>query len=182
MAVTTRTQAAQELARELLAGLPQRWQHTTGVARRAEEVAATIGDDDADLLVAAAWLHDIGYAPPVKDTGFHPLDGGRYLRRHDWPERLAALVTHHSGACFTADVRGLSLAEFPRELSPLSDALTYADQTIGPDGRSTTVPERMADMLTRHGSGSPNARAHPRRGPFLLAVADRVDARLAALH
>jgi putative nucleotidyltransferase with HDIG domain len=179
MAVMTRTQAAREFAHELLAGMPQRWRHTVGVARRAEEIAATIGDDDADLLVAAAWLHDIGYAEPVKDTGFHPLDGGRYLRRHDWPERLAALVAHHSGACFTAEVRGLSLAEFPRELSPLSDAVTYADQTIGPDGRSMTVRDRMADMLARHGADSPNAKAQPLRGPFLLGVADRVESRLA---
>ena len=31
-------------------------------------------------MTAAAWLHDIGYAPAVDDTGFHPLDGARYLR------------------------------------------------------------------------------------------------------
>jgi putative nucleotidyltransferase with HDIG domain len=180
MAVVTplRRYAAQDLAHELLADLPGRWRHTAGVARRAEEVAATIGDDDADLLVAAAWLHDIGYAEPVRDSGFHPLDGGRYLRRHGWPDRLAALVAHHSGACFVAEVRGLSLADFPHEESPLADALTYADQTIGPDGRSMSVPERIADMLARHGPDSPNAVAHPRRGPYLLAVADRVTSRL----
>ena len=34
-----------------------------------------------DDLVAAAWLHDIGYAPELVETGFHPLDGARYLRR-----------------------------------------------------------------------------------------------------
>jgi hypothetical protein len=33
-------------------------------------------------FVAAAWLHDIGYAPAIAEsgTGFHPLDGARYLR------------------------------------------------------------------------------------------------------
>jgi hypothetical protein len=149
------------------------------VARRAEEIAATIGDDDADLLVAAAWLHDIGYADLLRDTGFHPLDGGRYLRRNGWPDRLGALVAHHSGACFVAEARGLSLAEFDREASPLADALTYADQTVGPDGRTMAVPDRIADMLSRHGSDSPNARANARRGPFLLAVAGRVQDRLA---
>lgn len=180
MAVVTplRTETARDLAHELLAGMPERWRHTAGVARRAEEVAVTIGDDDSDLLVAAAWLHDIGYAEPVRDSRFHPLDGARYLRWHGWPDRLAALVAHHSGACFVAEVRGLSLAEFPREESPLADALTYADQTIGPGGRSMTVPDRIADMLSRHGQDSPNALAHPRRCPYLLAVADRVTARL----
>lgn len=171
-------ETARELARELLGDRSQRWQHTEGVARRAAEVAGTIGHDDPELLVAAAWLHDIGYADALRDTGFHPLDGGRYLRLHGWPDRLAALVAHHSGACFVAEVRGLSLAEFAREESPLADALTYADQTIGPDGRTMTVPDRLADMLSRHGADSPNARAHAERGPFLLAVADRVTARM----
>ena len=32
-----------------------------------------------DVLVAAPWLHDIGYAVEVTDTGFHPLDGACYL-------------------------------------------------------------------------------------------------------
>ena len=32
-----------------------------------------------DVLVSAARLHDIGYAPDVMATGFHPLDGVRYL-------------------------------------------------------------------------------------------------------
>jgi putative nucleotidyltransferase with HDIG domain len=182
MAVVTplRADAAHDLARGLLAGLPGRWTHTTGVARRAEEVAATIGGDDPDLLVAAAWLHDIGYADLLRATGFHPLDGGRYLHREGWPRRLGALVAHHSGACYVAEVRGLSLAEFPREESPLADALTYADQTTGPDGRTMTVPDRIADMLSRHGPESPNAMAQQRRTPFLLGVAARVESRLAA--
>jgi hypothetical protein len=170
--------AARELAKELLGDLPGRWRHTEGVVRRAGQVSVTIGDDDPDVLIAAAWLHDIGYAEPLRDTGFHPLDGGRYLRGHGWPDRLAALVANHSGARYTAEVRGLSLAEFPQEVSPLADALTYADQTTGPDGRPMTVPERVADMLKRHGPHSPNARAQPQRGPYLLAVAGRVEARL----
>lgn len=172
---------ARDLAHELLRDLPGRWVHTAGVARRAAQVARTIGDDDAELLVAAAWLHDIGYADSLRDTGFHPLDGGRYLLAGGWSHRLGALVAHHSGACFVAEVRGLrlSMAEFPREITPLSDALTYADQTIGPDGRSMKVADRIADMLDRHGADSPNAKAHAKRGPFLLGVAERVEARLA---
>jgi len=32
-----------------------------------------------DTLVCADWLHDIGYAPALVATGFHPLDGARFL-------------------------------------------------------------------------------------------------------
>jgi hypothetical protein len=54
---------AQLLARALLQEpLPRRWAHVQGVAARARSLAPVLGAD-ADLLEAAAWLHDIGYAP-----------------------------------------------------------------------------------------------------------------------
>ena len=75
---------------ELLASaLPRRWAHVQGVARQAEHAASRLGCRDG-VLVAAAWLHDIGYAPGVKDTGFHPLDGARYLRRRAVDEQIGA--------------------------------------------------------------------------------------------
>jgi HD superfamily phosphodiesterase len=67
------------------------------VAARATELARTVDKADRDLLVAAAWVHDIGYAPPLAVTGFHPLDGARHLDRSGFLARLAALVAHHSG-------------------------------------------------------------------------------------
>jgi HD superfamily phosphodiesterase len=71
---------AQQLARELLQeSLPRRWAHVQGVAAQARGLAPVLGTD-ADLLEAAAWLHDIGYAPGLAVTGLHALDGARYLR------------------------------------------------------------------------------------------------------
>jgi putative nucleotidyltransferase with HDIG domain len=176
-----RVHDARDLAHVLLDDLPERWHHTIGVTRRAEELAGTV-DEDPNLLVAAAWLHDIGYAKSVRDTGFHPLDGARHLDRLHWPARISALVAHHSGARFVARALGLGGAvdAYPLEQSPLSDALTYADQTVGPAGRRMTIGQRMADMIQRHGRHSPNARVHHVREPYLLAVAGRVEARLAA--
>jgi hypothetical protein len=42
-----------------------------------------------------------------------------------------------------------------------------------------TVPYRIAEAISRHGPDSPNARARVDRVPYLLAVADRVEQRLA---
>jgi len=42
--------------------LPRRWAHTQGAAARARSLAPILGEN-AGLLEAAAWLHDIGYAP-----------------------------------------------------------------------------------------------------------------------
>ena len=71
---------AEHLAQALLQEpLPRRWAHVQGVAARARSLAPVLGAD-ADLLEAAAWLHDIGYAPGLAVTGLHALDGARYLR------------------------------------------------------------------------------------------------------
>jgi hypothetical protein len=149
------------------------------------ELADTLDEAaGADLLVAAAWLHDIGYAPALRDTGFHPLDGARHLDRHGWPARLCGLVAHHSEAGCVAAARGLAgeLAAFGREHSPMSDALTCADQTVGPHGRRMSVDERLADMVRRHGPGSPDAAVHQQRAPLIRAAVHRVQVRAARLH
>lgn len=161
---------------------PQRWRHTIGVALRADDLAALFEPvADREALLAAAWLHDIGYSDSLRDSGFHPLDGARYLMRQQWPERLVGLVAHHSAATSVARVLGLTdeLARFVDEASLVTDALTYADQTVGPDGRSMGLEERLTDMVRRHGQNSPNAIAHPRRAPLLHAAAHRIEQRLA---
>ncbi|MFT7840317.1 HD domain-containing protein [Saccharothrix sp. BKS2] len=172
--------AAAELAERLLAGLGDRWRHTRAVAARARELSVTVPAEDRDLVVTAAWLHDAGYAPPIAVTGFHPLDGARHLARLGWPDRVCALVAHHSGARLVAGALGLGeeLDAYPCEEGPVADAVTYADQTVDSRGERVAVERRMADMLARHGPDSPNARVHHLRAPLLLAVAERVEGRL----
>ncbi|MFJ2147417.1 HD domain-containing protein [Streptomyces microflavus] len=83
---------------ELSSPLPRRWAHTQGVAERAKEVRQVLGVN-VGLLLAAAALHDVGYAPRLAATGFHPLDGARFLRdEHGAEERLVRLVANHSFA------------------------------------------------------------------------------------
>lgn len=80
-----------EWAYELANALPRRWSHVQSVADGAERIAG-IADGDAELLVTAAVLHDVGYAPDVATTGFHPLDGARYLAELGASHRLCCLV------------------------------------------------------------------------------------------
>jgi putative nucleotidyltransferase with HDIG domain len=145
---------AEALAERYLSqALPRRWAHVQAVASRAAAAADALGGD-ADLLVCAAWLHDIGYAPSVAETGFHPLDGARLVEGLCKDGRLAALVAHHSGAAVEASLRGLSgplNAEFACERSAAADALWWADLTTGPDGESVTATERLAEIERRYG-------------------------------
>jgi hypothetical protein len=172
--------SASRLATTLLHAQPDRLRHTAGVARRAGELTPAVPPGQLRLVIAAAWLHDIGYSTLIADTGFHPLDGAVYLRQHGWPEALVALVAHHSGAQIVADSIGLGpvLRQFRIADTDVADVLTYADQTTGLHGERLPIQERMADMLRRHGPNSPQARVHHERGPYLLAIADRVEARL----
>src|SRR5687767_13715387 len=97
-------EAAQTLARSLLADQPvgTRWQHVQAVAQRAAQLSSTLPLADRPVLVASAWLHDIGYSPSVIDTGFHALDGARYLQQLGYPTTVVRLVAHHTGATFEA--------------------------------------------------------------------------------
>jgi hypothetical protein len=143
-----------ELAGGKLAGvLPRWWAHVQRVSRRARLVAPLFSVDNGELLVGAALLHDIGYAPELVSTGFHPLDGARYLQDVGSPDRLVNLVAHHSCATLEAELRGLSggLAEFEDEKTVLRDALWWADMTTTPDGGETTVIERVAEIQARYG-------------------------------
>jgi hypothetical protein len=170
-----------ELAGGRLAGvLPRRWAHVQGVARRASVVAPLFSVDDCELLVGAALLHDIGYAPELVSTGFHPLDGARYLRCVGGPDRLVSLVAHHSRAILEAELRGLSdeLAEFEDEKTALRDALWWADMTTTPDGGKTTVADRVAEIESRYGPDNLVSRFIRRAWDELNAAVERTECRL----
>jgi hypothetical protein len=173
---------AKSQAEDLMAPLGDRWRHVQAVAGEARRVGlalADLADEDRDLLVAAAYLHDIGYAPSLNRLGFHPVDGARFLRQHG-QERLACLVAHHSGARFEAEERGLldELAAFPVEDGPVLDALTFADMTTGPAGEPMTLQERIGEILRRYPPDDPVHRAIRGAHPPLQAAIDRTLARL----
>lgn len=173
-------QGAAELAETLLPPLGNRWLHTQAVAARAREASAAVPDEDRDLLVAAAWLHDIGYAPELRQTGFHPVDGARHLERLGAPARLVRLVAHHSGAVYEAEQRDLTaeLAVYEREDSPVLDALIYADMTTGPAGQSFDFDQRIDEILERYEPGSEVHTAISKARPYLGAAIARTRARL----
>lgn len=141
--------------------------------------------DDAGLLSSAAVLHDVGYAPRLAKTGFHPLDGARFLRdAHGAEERLTRLVANHSYALLEAEERGLREVletEFPLlEDQRLVDALVWCDMTTTPDGDRTTANERVAEILSRYGTGSVVGWFIRRASPQIFAAVERVEAALAA--
>ncbi|MGW4594884.1 HD domain-containing protein [Streptomyces sp. NPDC004457] len=178
------TEWAYPLAESLLAKpLPRRWKHCLGVADRARTIALVL-DQDAELLEAAAVLHDIGYAPDLAKTGFHPLDGARYLRDvAGAEERVINLVAHHSCAWMEAEARGMREeldGEFPREHEHLNDALCYCDMNTTPDGTPTNPVDRINEIAGRYGPDSLIGTFIRRAEPEILACTSRVLERVAA--
>jgi HD superfamily phosphodiesterase len=170
---------AASYAEELLSRLGDRWLHVQGVARQAQRVASVVPAEERDDLVAAAYLHDLGYAPALVQTGLHPLDGARHLRALGH-ERLAGLVAHHSGTGAEAELRGLSaeLAEFEDEASATSMALTYCDMTTGAAGEVVTLAKRLADVERRYGVGHVVARSVYQAQPEVELCIQVVESRL----
>ena len=180
----TYTARAEDIARMLLENpLPRRWAHVQGVAATARTLAPILGGK-TDLLTAAAVLHDIGYAPSLAASGFHPLDGARYLRDVEHADAMVCrLVAHHSCAIIEAEERGLA-GELAREFKPaprdLADALIYCDMTTGPDGQRMPIEQRLADIRARYGPTDLVSRALARSAPQLEAATSRVTRKLSA--
>jgi putative nucleotidyltransferase with HDIG domain len=156
--------------------------HLQGVAARARSLAAVLGAD-ADLLEAAAWLHDIGYAPGLAVTGLHALDGARYLRDAQHADAMVCrLVAHHCYAIVEAEERGLADIlglEFEPAPYMLSSVLTCCDMTTSPDGELIPVDRRLAEIHHRYGPGHLVSRSIQRATPLILRAVEQVHDRAA---
>lgn len=169
-------------ARHLALSLPGRWSHVAGVATAASEFAEKL-EIEADGLVAAAWLHDIGYSRELARTGLHALDGARYLRDLGWDRQVVTLVAHHSAARVEAAERGLEdelLQEFPEPTDRTAlEVLWYCDMTTGPSGERVSVEERLAEIRERYGREALVTRFVERAEDRLVAAVRKVESRLA---
>lgn len=173
--------AASILAAELLrTPLPDRYAHVVGVASRAAKVAQILGIPQ-EPLVSAAWLHDIGYAPPLVGTRFHPIDGARFLAKSGCGVEIVGLVAFHSGARVEARMRGLLdalLAEFAEPDPEALALLTYCDMTTSPKGQVMTVDERLAEIMERYAPNDVVYRSIKNAEPELRRSVDAVELRL----
>ncbi len=174
---------AKRIAARLLADeLPRRWAHTQGVAARVRRLASILGEQ-AELVEVAGFLHDIGYSSEVRSTGFHPLDGARYLRDVLGADVVVCgLVAHHTGAMVEAEERGIDglAAEFAPPRQDLLEALTYCDLTADVNGCHVDVEERLNEILSRYPREHVVHRSVVRSEPFLRTAAGNVERRLSA--
>lgn len=133
---------------------PDRRSHSLAVGWKAASVSELAPAALRADLVTAATLHDIGYGHSV--TGFHSLDGARYLASTGFSRTVCHLVVHHSASTLEAEERGLDLAlydafDVDEDLSPAHAVIWWADMTTGPQGQDVTVEHRLDEICARYG-------------------------------
>lgn len=173
--------AAERIAAILLADDPARLRHVRTAAGVALIVSETVAPRQLDLLLSAVVLHDIGYAPAVRATGWHPVDGAQWLLSHGAPVEVAALVAHHSESGLLSAARPWldRLAVFPAPDEVVADVVTYADQTTAPDGRRVSPIARIVDRRRRRPPlGTSGWTDERRRTERLVHAVARVHVRL----
>lgn len=169
---------AREVAERHLAGMGDRWLHVQGAGRLGERVEQT--GQVSPGFAAAVWLHDVGYAPGLVDSGFHPLDGARWLQSQGAPDLVVGLVAWHTGAQFEAEERGLGaqLETMPRPAPADLDAMTLVDLSVGPSGARVAPDDRLREVLERYPQGHPVHLAITAASPSLLQSANSARRRL----
>jgi hypothetical protein len=146
-------QEAAALATRLLQGLETRLDHSAAVAAGIDRVASLVEPEWRSAVKDAAWLHDVGYSPELALTGFHSLDGARWLRDHYWPDETCRLVAWHTEPLQEARLYGLDeelASEFDRPPRLAAAALAWADLTSSPNGERWDAERRLADILDRY--------------------------------
>jgi outer membrane receptor for monomeric catechols len=95
---------AEQQAAALLTGLGDRWSHIQAVAEQGRQVSAALAPEDRTCLIAAAWLHDVGYESsadaerPAQEEAATEIDeiivtGQRdYLYRADQSDALGTSI------------------------------------------------------------------------------------------
>ena len=175
---------APEEAARLLTGVGSRLAHSGAVARQAAGANQLAGSAWCTAVLDAAWLHDVGYAPELVLSGFHPLDGARWLRDQGWPAEVCSLVAWHTQAEVEARLRGLDgelASEFAMPPRKARAVLAWADLTSSPMGKACTPLDRLDEILVRYPSGTVVHEATLAASEALLADAAWVASCLATL-
>ncbi len=163
-----------------LSNLDARWKHVESVGTMAESWLRL--RRIPEYVAVAAWVHDIGHGPLVRETGFSPLDGALFLDSVAAPPTVVSLVAYQAEAMTEADERGLAheLARFAPPLPSDVDVLTLLELSVDPHGQPITPQERVDDILLRYELASPVRRAVERSHSQLLASSARAAVRVGA--
>jgi Cof subfamily protein (haloacid dehalogenase superfamily) len=152
------------LVQQLLQDKPRKIAHSIAVARLARQLSLDLEltPEEARAVELAALFHDIGYAPALRLTGFHPLDSAIFLAHRAAPEAAIQAVLLHRYArekAATHPAASSIYADLPLTSPHLADDLvSFCDLRISPEGTLVTLKERLKEAGTRYGPEHPLSR------------------------
>lgn len=152
-----RTPLSPEFMAEVLADNPKRLAHLLATAEKCSSRELGL-------------LHDIGYAPRFRRTGYHPIDGALAAMELGYTDyRLILPILFHSYSAERAKLEGIpEIAAFYDRIKPFRrirgikrhlNSITYADLTTGPAGETMTLQERIDDIRSRYPEQHPAYRS-----------------------
>ena len=115
---------------------------------------------DTEELLELAKLHDIGYSEKVKDTGFHPYDGYKYISGFVSDDILNGVLLHTNARelseyCTDSKIRNFYKLMGRRFLLTrrmfFIEAITYCDITTDSKGNKVTISKRLEEINQRYG-------------------------------
>jgi HAD superfamily hydrolase (TIGR01484 family) len=141
----------------LFANHGPRLAHMRDAASFAKDIAGSFSLplEHGQLLVRSALLHDIGYAPMLRQFDYHPLDGALFLadqEEHPW---VTEGVLRHSWAGRKSGLDP-AVSEQYAQRQPLLDAawlvraVTVADWRAAGVGGRVSFARRFQDIATRN--------------------------------
>ncbi len=145
-----------------------RRQHSIAVGAKIASVAHVVPPHLRSDLIVAGTLHDIGYGHQA--SGFHAIDGARYLAKLGFSRLVCHLVAHHSASSDEAQERGISRSVFKEfqiddpsiigkdGVGEAHGVLWWADMTTGPQGQDVAVADRLEEICSRYGPDDPVTR------------------------
>lgn len=174
-------QQVTKFVEESLSDNPQRVLHILKIAHQVRESAIKLGLKGADLDFAdcAALLHDIGYWKPIAITGFHPIDGARFLEQQG-EHNLASLIVGHSCSVEEGELLGFTEIKFSSDI--IAKLITYWDVQVKQGGEVVSYKERFTDIISRYGADSIVGKANIKAKPRIEKIIKEIDEMLKAVE
>ncbi|MDY0275225.1 MAG: HAD hydrolase family protein [Desulfomicrobium sp.] len=141
----------------LFADIPLRLAHMQDASAFAKDLGHCfhLPAHEHSLLLRAALLHDIGYAPALHKFSFHPLDGAIFLEQHQEHPWVVEGVLRHS----QAENKALTKLDLAHEYAvrpalPQAQSLvrmtTIADWRAAGVGGRVSFGQRLHDIISRN--------------------------------
>jgi hypothetical protein len=169
---------AENFTKEQMCKEPERLAHVLMIAKEVRKTAAVIATKhphlkiDPDFSYCAALLHDIGYAPCAKNTGFHPSAGHDFLKAKGF-EDLAEVIIGHSSSPEEAEEKELKAIKPSEDL--VAKLITYWDMQVKQGGIIVSYEERLAEIIARYGEHSAIGRANLRAKPRIMLIFKEIE-------